>query len=249
MDKKDEKWLREEKYGGEESEAYHADVLRLRAGEPLAYVIGHIPFLGLSIRLDSKPLIPRPETEWWTERLIAHIKEQVTQQSRETVRVLDLCAGSGAVGLAILAQVPEAHVTFAELDAAHAATIRSNIEANGLDASRTSIVTGDLFAPLSELRFDVIATNPPYISDTRALDASVTDYEPHVALYGGEDGLALIRRIAHEAPAHLSPGGELWVEVDSEHAESAQSLVAGSLANVELIPDQYGRPRLVVGYC
>jgi release factor glutamine methyltransferase len=237
---KDLAWLIGEKYGGNADDPRLAeDKERLAAGEPLAYVIGWQPFLGLRIFLDSHPLIPRPETEWWVEELIRGTKAS---------KMLDLCAGSGAAGCAILAQVPDAQVSFGEIDSAHEATIRKNLRENGLDEARATVRIGDLFAPFAGETFDVIAANPPYIPLDRALDRSVTEFEPELALRSGADGLALIRRIAEEAPAHMHEGGELWMECDAEHAEAAKDLVAAHAKSAELRTDPYGRPRLVVGY-
>lgn len=232
-----------DKYNGQLTESYKEDLARLTAGEPLAYVIGWLPFLGLRIRLDSLPLIPRPETEWWAEVLIEHLKE------RESVSVLDLCAGSGAIGLSVLAGVPGSSVTFAELSPLHSALIAMNIEENKLAPERATILSGDLFVPVTDKRFDVIATNPPYIPDTRELDASVREYEPLEALYAGSDGLDLIRSIIEEAPDHLNPSGELWMECDTSNIEEAATLMrARGFRDVEIRTDLYSRPRVVVGY-
>lgn len=242
MQSKEEKWLLEEKYAGIASPAYERDRLRLASGEPLAYVIGTLPFLGLTIHLDSKPLIPRPETEWWTEKLIRHLKER-----SGPLRVLDLCAGSGAIGCAVLKHVPHAHVSFGEIDPTHTTTILKNITENALDLSRADIRTGDLFGPFSE-RFDIIATNPPYIPEGRILVRSVTEHEPRLALFAGESGLAVIERISDETSAHLLPEGELWLECDEAHAEAAYALVAPNATRCEMVRDQYERKRLIVGY-
>jgi len=252
---KDEQWLLEEKYGEstENKAMLRVDMNRLAIGEPVAYVIGWQPFLGLNIHLDSKPLIPRPETEWWTEELIATMKKsgslwEAMMNGGNQLRLLDLCAGSGAVGCAILKHVPSVHVTFAELAPEHKATIWKNIRENGLDESRAEVRIGDLFAPLAGEKFDIIATNPPYIPEDRELDRSVTNFEPREALRAGADGLSIIDRIAAEAPAHLNPGGELWLECDSEHADMARERIAAHATRTELRTDPYGRPRIVVGY-
>lgn len=210
------------------------DLERLKQGEPLAYVIGNQPFLGLSIGLASRPLIPRPETEWWTEELIGRIGDK-------PLRVLDLCAGSGAIGLAVLKHCPNAHISFGELKSEHVAQIKENLEANGLDASRAVIREGDLFAPFAGETFDIIASNPPYIPERRDLDESVTEYEPAEALFAGPDGLSIIRRILEDAPKHCS---ELWMECDVDNIEEAAKLSPGS----EVHTDPYGRPRLLVAY-
>ena len=260
---KDLAWLIDEKYGGstENKAQLRVDMNRLAIGEPVAYVIGWQPFLGLNIHLDSKPLIPRPETEWWAEELIKELdpkrvapthhrlpKGPALLRSGYPLRVLDLCAGSGAVGCAILKHVPNVHVTFAELVPEHEATIWKNIKENGLDESRAEVRIGDLFAPVAGEKFDIIATNPPYIPEERELDRSVTNFEPRTALRAGADGLSIIDRIAAEAPAHLNAGGELWLECDSEHADAARERIAAHATRAELRTDPYGRPRIVVGY-
>ncbi len=229
-----------EKYQGAESAPGVADDLaRLAEGEPLAYVIGTMPFLGLTVDLDSKPLIPRPETEWWAEQLCERVGEA-------PLRVLDLCAGSGAIGLAILKHCPNAVVSFGELMPDHAKQIRKNIEKNGLDASRADIRVGDLFAPFEGERYDIVAANPPYIPEGRALDTSVTAYEPGEALFSGTDGLDSIRRIAADASRYTP---ELWMECDESNADQAATLCLEAEARrADVRTDQYQRPRLVVSY-
>ena len=270
----DERRLLEEKYLGDASApGFAADRERLASGEPLAYVIGWQPFLGLKIFLDSHPLIPRPETEWWTEHLLKEsAKAEQTDQvvsgasasdgerheqifSRKLcvprngmngLCFLDLCAGSGAIGCAALKALPYMEVFFGEIDQAHEATIHKNIHENNLDARRAHIRIGDLFEPFAEMTFDIIAANPPYIPSSRTLDSSVADYEPPRALYAGTDGLAIIRRIASELPRHLSKNGTAWIECDSSHAEAARELFESNDLVAEIRPDQYGAPRVIV---
>lgn len=242
VDPKDVDALIREKYEGDPDADLTEELRRLQGGEPLAYVIGHIPFLGLSIDLASRPLIPRPETEWWTEKLAAHI-------GTKDIRVLDLCAGSGAIGLALLKHCPNARVSFGELVLEHARTIRKNLERNGLDSSRADIRTGNLFEPFEGERFDLIATNPPYIPETRPLPESVSTFEPSEALYSGGDGLGVISSITKEAKEHLLPSGEVWMECDIENIEEAAKLLAESGAlRTEIQNDQYERPRFVVAF-
>lgn len=237
---KEAMWLREEKYNGVASLAYEADLKRLAAGEPLAYVIGWQPFLALKIYLDSHPLIPRPETEWWVEQLL----KNVSAPARLTF--LDLCAGSGAIGCAALARLPNAKVYFGEIDPAHRATIVRNIRENKLDESRALSKIGNLFEPFGAMQFDVIAVNPPYIPVDRTLDRSVTDHEPSLALRSGSDGLDLIRRIALEIPRHLSPSGIAYIEIDSSHADTARSLFEAAGLSAAIRTDQYSVPRILI---
>lgn len=266
---KDENWLLEEKYAGVKTPEFEADVARLALGEPLAYVIGWQPFLGLTIHLDSKPLIPRPETEWWTEELLTEVGNRMKKvwpsearrpedflKDVSDFRFLDLCAGSGAIGCAALARLPDARVYFGEIDPAHEATIRRNIRENNLDeppssaktskGTRAEIRIGDLFEPFAGMTFDVIAANPPYIPDDRALPASVAAHEPRSALRAGEDGLDVIRRIAFELPHRLAEGGVAWVECDSAHAETACALFAPAGLSAHIRTDQFGTPRVIV---
>lgn len=242
----------DEKYGGDAgAPGFAEDCNRLFMGEPVAYVIGHQPFLGLKIYLDSHPLIPRPETEHWTEQLL---KEKVRTPS--VLTFCDLCTGSGAIGCAALKMLPGAKVFFGEIDSAHEATILKNIRENNLDESpysakaskgkRADIRIGDLFAPFGDLKFDIIAANPPYIPENRDLPASVTRYEPSSALRAGALGLDIIRRIAAELPKRLATGGVAWIECDSAHAAIACALFRAQNLTAEIRTDQFGRPRVIV---
>ena len=159
---------------------------------------------------------------------------------------LDLCAGSGAIGCAALKTLPYMEVFFGEVDPALEATIWKNIRGNNLDASRADVRIGDLFEPFGDRRFDIIAANPPYVPSSRVLPRSVADYEPTRALYAGEDGLTVIRRIAEKLPQRLAPGGVAWVECDSAHAAAACALFMAQGLSAEIRTDQYNKPRLLV---
>lgn len=263
---RDEQWLLEEKYGGVETLAYENDKARLTSGEPVAYVIGSQPFLGLTIHLDSHPLIPRVETEWWTEQMLnAYVQAEPGSQNsvvrlglaarsateswlpgEAPLRFLDLCAGSGAIGCSALARLLHTQIYFGEIDPAHEKTILKNIHKNNLDESRAEIRIGDLFEPFHNERFDLIAINPPYIPVDRKLEKSVSDYEPAQALFAGDDGLDLLRRIAVELPHHFTERGEAWIEIDSPHTETTQALFSAQGFSTTLRTDQYGAFRVLV---
>lgn len=237
---RDAKWLLREKYGGRECPAFFADLKRLKASKPLAYIIGTIPFLGTTIHLDSHPLIPRTETEYWVEQALSEMRHGV---SSGPVLVLDLCAGSGCIGIAILKALPVAFVDFVEIDECHHKTIAKNIGANGIEPSRTRIYGGDLFECVTDA-YDFILTNPPYIDPL--LDRtkeSVRTHEPHKALYGGRGGIEIIQRIITEAPAHLKAGGVLYLEHEPEQAEAIVELANDLDMQVATHSDQYGIPR------
>lgn len=230
-------WLLRDKYGGIESESFHRDAERLRAGEPLAYIIGWVPFLNTKIWLDSAPLIPRPETEFWVEKAI---KEISGGEVRPLLRVLDVCAGSGCIGVAVLKHVPEAEVHFAEVVDDHHQTIRRNIRENGIDVARTKQIGGDLFEHVTE-KYDFILTNPPYIDPKLSdrIQTSVAAHEPELALFGGADGMEIIERIIREAPRHLNPGGVLYIEHEPEQEEKIKTLAP----QADIFEDQFGVKR------
>lgn len=239
----DETWLLAEKYDGQKTEGFLADCTRLQKGEPLAYLIGTIPFLDTTIHLGSRPLIPRVETEYWVEKMLTEID---ARHMAKALNILDLCAGSGCIGVALLKHVPECTVDFGEIDAAHHPIIRKNILENNIDMSRARIFGGDLMSEITGT-YDYIFTNPPYIdtSDDHST-GSVRTYEPHLALYGGAGGLDIISRIIEEAPQHLRSGGTLIIEHEpsqSVHIE-VQALKQGFSATT--CTDQYGHERYTV---
>lgn len=184
--------------------------------EPEAYAIGWVPFIHTEIYLDSKPLIPRTETEYWVNEVIQTIhKSQILNP--KSIKILDLCAGSGCIGVAVLKEIPEAFVDFVEIDENHHSTIEKNIRANNLDSTRTRIFGGDLFENIEDL-YDFILSNPPYINPALRVRVaeSVVLHEPELALYGGKGGLEIIERILAQAPNHLKPMGLLYLEHEPE---------------------------------
>lgn len=200
---------------------------------PEAYKIGWIPFIHTKIWLDSRPLIPRIETEYWVNEAIQEIK----LRGLATPRVLDLCAGSGCIGIAVAKDVPGAQVDFVELDERHHATIIKNLKENGV---KGRIFGGDLFEKVTE-KYDFILTNPPYIDKSLGRVAeSVREHEPELALYGGEQGMEVINRILTEYPKYLNPGGKLYLE----HEPEQKPFMQGG----ETFQDQSGTERFSVLY-
>lgn len=233
----DELWLLNEKYHGTPSGSFEADRKRLQEGEPLAYVIGSIPFLKASIALTSKPLIPRPETEWWVEHLI-------NTRTHPPEHILDLCAGSGAIGIALAQAFPKATLYSADIVDKHIDTIKENYERNGV---RGTVIESDLFEKITGT-FDLIVTNPPYISNDRmnTLPLSVSAHEPHEALAGGPDGLSLIRKIITDAPHYLTDSAEVWMEIDDQQGEAVMALFTEARFTTHILLDQYELPRVAV---
>jgi HemK-like putative methylase len=246
---KDIEWLLDEKYKGEKNDAFFADCKRLALGEPLGYLIGHVPFLDNTIYLDSKPLIPRTETEYWTEKVIADIKTNFPVQHPEhavgstQLRILDLCAGSGCIGVSIASAVPDAIVDFAEIDEKHLATITKNLAENHIDKSHTHLYHSNLFEAFSGT-YQYIVSNPPYIDmDLGHTDESVLEHEPYIALSGGPAGLEVIQNIIEQAPKHLERYGQLWMEHEPEQSVAIRNLARDNGFACTTHHDQYGVER------
>ena len=220
-------------------------VQRHLAGEPVAYLIGEWEFYGLPLDISESVLIPRPDTETLAEAAIDWLAQQ------DGPRVLDLCAGSGCLGLAIASQVPAARVVLGELSDGALRVCRQNIRRNGLTGRVTAMQLDALHPPLQRLGdFDCIVSNPPYIptGDLPGLDPSVRDYEPHMALDGGADGLDFYRAILRHWPAVLHPGSRLYFEVGIGQADDVLRLMRSvGFGDLEILPDPAGIPRVVLG--
>lgn len=233
-------WLLKEKYGGRATDAYAQDLQRIKSGEPLGYVIGNVPFLDATIYLDTHPLIPRSETEYWVSQVLnRHAPQKVH-------RILDLCAGSGCIGVSALMHFGEATATFAEIDEDHHETIAKNVRENGIDPKRTSIVGGNLFEYVSG-SFDLILTNPPYIDRSLdRMDFSVSRYEPAQALDGGVGGTEHIMRVITAAPMYLTKHGVLAIEHEPEQAQQIAEAARAAGLHAETHADQYGVSRFTI---
>ncbi len=221
-------------------------VQRRLAGEPVAYIIGEWEFYGLPLYISQEVLIPRLDTELLAERGILKARE-----SGEGARVLDLCAGSGCVGLAVAANAPESRVVLAELSEGALRVCKQNVRRNELNARVTCLSVDALEAPSSSLwDFDTIVCNPPYIpsGDIGSLDVSVRDYEPHMALDGGADGLDYYRAIAAKWKPALRLGGTLIFEVGIGQAAGVEEILAqNGYEDIKSLPDTQNILRVVEG--
>ena len=234
-------------YASDEVEAKVADLMARRlAGEPVAYLIGEWEFYGLPLDISRDVLIPRADTEVLAEQAIL-----AARAAGEGARVLDLCAGSGCVGLAVAANAPLCRVVLADVSEEALKICRQNIRRNDLNARVTCVQTDARQAPPAMLwDFDVIACNPPYIptGDIDGLDASVRDYEPHLALDGGDDGLDFYRDIAEKWRTALRLGGVLLFEVGIGQASDVEQILARcGYEDIETFQDTGGIWRVVKG--
>lgn len=215
------------------------------AGEPLAYLIGEWEFYGLPLDISEQVLIPRSDTEVLAGEAIRWL------QTQQDARVLDLCAGSGCVGLAVASQVHACRVVLGEKSEAALRICRQNIRRSGLLGRVTPMPADALEPPTRQLgEFDCIVCNPPYIptQDIETLDVSVRDYEPHMALDGGEDGLDFYRAISENWREALHPGARLYFEVGIGQADSVLRIMRRQgFGELEIVPDTAGIPRVVYG--
>ena len=191
-------------------DAVEADLQRLKAGEPLAYVLEEWDFYGMRLQVNSNVLIPRDDTVAVTELAI-----RKALFLEEAPRILDLCTGSGCIGLAVASRVRDARITLADISRDALAVAKKNI-AGQHQTGRVMCVQADALGKPSAFlgKFDMIISNPPYITtaDMEELDTSVKDHEPHLALHGGSDGLDFYRSIATNYIEALKPGGYLCFE-------------------------------------
>ena len=215
------------------------------AGEPVAYLIGEWEFYGLPLDISRDVLIPRPDTEVLAEQAIGYIK------TLGDCRALDLCAGSGCIGLAVAAQAPNARVVLGEWSDAALKICRQNIRRNSLSGRVVPIQVDAREKPERSLgEFQCIISNPPYIprADISGLDVSVRDYEPHLALDGGDDGLDFYRSISEKWKACLAPGGRLYFEVGIGQADSVLRIMrTQGFGDIQVVKDLHDIPRVVFG--
>lgn len=234
-------------YASDEVEAKVAELMNRRLeGEPVAYLIGEWEFYGLPLDISRDVLIPRADTEVLAEQAIL-----AARAAGEGARVLDLCAGSGCVGLAVAANAPQCRAVLADVSEEALKICRQNIRRNDLNARVTCVQADARQAPSSVLwDFDVIASNPPYIptGDIDGLDSSVRDYEPHLALDGGDDGLDFYRDIAEKWRTALRMGGVLLFEVGIGQAADVEQILARcGYEDIETFQDTGGIWRVVKG--
>jgi release factor glutamine methyltransferase len=242
---KEVSWLLREKYNGKATADFYKDTKKLEQGELLDYVIGFTEFLGCKINLSKKPLIPRSETEFWVKAVIEEIKKEKGKK-----RALDIFSGSGCIGVALLKNVPELLCDIAEKDRELLKQIRINLKINKIKANRYKVIQSDVFKNIKG-KYDFILSNPPYIAKTRKnkIQRSVLKYEPHKALFGGEDGLFYIKKFLNGAREHLNDGGKIYMEFDYVQKKEIGKLIKRyGYSNHEFYKDQYGKWRWVSAF-
>lgn len=219
-------------------------VARRLAHEPLAYLLGEWDFCGITLRVTPDVLIPRSDTERLCELAIERV------QAMQNPRVLDLCSGSGCIALALLHEVPAAQAVAVDVSPAAVDVANGNAERLGL-SDRYRCVIGSALEPIADAdrdAFDLMVCNPPYITadEMRELDRDVAEFEPHLALYGGEDGLDFYRTVMKTWRYAVKPGGYLLFECGWKQGQTVAEICReAGLCEVQVETDYAGVPRIV----
>jgi release factor glutamine methyltransferase len=230
----------DDQFGGCKSIGYAALLERRRRGEPIQYITGETEFYGLPFRVTPDVLIPRPETEHLVEKVI----EFLARVSRP--RIVDVGTGSGAIAIALARALPDSEISALDLSEKSLNVARENADRNAV-ADRLQFVHGDLLAPLPAGQFDVVVSNPPYVptTDRDTLPYEVREYEPELALFAGDDGLAVYRRLIPQAHRALLPTGLVALELGFGQAEAVERLLMGAgFDNVVFTQDLQGIARV-----
>lgn len=212
---------------------------RLAQNEPAQYIVGDTDFYNLNLKVDPRALIPRPETEELVDLILK-------ENEVENLKVLDVGTGTGAIGLSLKKTRPTWQVTLADISNDALALAKENAEANNLSVD---FVQSDVFSNVNG-SFDIIVSNPPYIAydEQDLMDESVIKYEPDLALYATESGLAIYNRLAANSKQFLSQGGKIYLEIGFSQGQAVKNLFQKSFPKKEIriLPDLAGLDRMVI---
>ena len=230
--------LRLKKYKGRETPEFLEDVKKMSEGEAFEYLLGEVLFCDTKIDLSMRPMIPRPETEFWVKEALDQIKEGET---RYTFRVLDLFSGSGNVGLAVLKNLQESTVDMIELDAKLAEQINISIVKNQIKKTRTRVITGDTFEGAVGL-YDVIFAVPPYVPASMKDEVmKELSAEDPLSFFDKEDGFYFHTQVLTHAKTFLKEGGVLYLEFDITQREKIEELAkTHGWEKFSFLKDPYG---------
>ena len=216
--------------------ALREQIRRKAKGEPLGYISGEVEFLDCAIRVDRRVLIPRQETEILADLIVKRV-------GGSEGTLWDVCTGSGCLGIALKKALPQVKVVLSDLSKDALALAKENAKANGAEVE---FLEGDFLAPFEGRLCDFFVSNPPYVSQSEylSLDRSVRDFEPKMALVGGEAGLDFYERLGRDLPRFLKPGGLAFLEIGAGQGEAVKKIFSGAeWAKAELKKDWSGRDR------
>ena len=231
----------------EQRVAFREMVRRRGEGMPVAQLVGYREFYSLEFRVDDQVLIPRPETEHLVIEALDCAKDLASQD--RPLQIVDLGTGSGAIAVALAKNLDNAVVTAVDVSRAALKIAKWNVEKHSVESS-VELVESDLFAEVDpSLKFDVICSNPPYVTESEygELSKTVRDYEPKLALVSGEKGTECIERLLHEAPSRMTPGSRLIIELSPMIADACEKLAGeiAELTDLRFIKDLEGHRRIL----
>ncbi len=222
--------------------AFHSGISKILEGMPMNYVLGYCWFYGYKLKVNDDVLIPRYETE----ELVLQILKRIDRFERKDLVLADIGTGSGAIAISLKKEEPELNVYASDISLKAIEVAKEN--AKSLDADIT-FLSGDMLKPLIEkgIKLDILVSNPPYIPSDEVMEHSVVDFEPHVALFGGKDGLKFYESIINDAPKVLNPGAFMAFEIGYNQKEVLTDLFKNAFKNskVEVIKDINGKDRML----
>ena len=227
--------------------SFNANIARLNTQEPFAYVLGTQYFYGRDFNVDARVLIPRPETEELVANMLADIDERYA--NRPNLILADIGTGSGCLAISLKLEEPRLDVYAIDISQDAVDIAQENAAKLGADIK---IFVGDLLEPLKarNIKVDILVCNPPYIPKDELLELSVKGFEPHIALFGGEDGFLFYKRVFEDAASIVNEGGMLGFEIGWNQAEYLTKLAHDSLPNDEVVirKDISGKDRMLMVY-
>ena len=229
----------QDKVSDETTELYKKAILAVKEGKPIQYVLGNINFHGIKYYINENVLIPRFETEELVDETIKYIKELFT----EPVEIIDLGCGSGVIGLTLEQKVSPKSVDLVDISEKALEVAKQNCEKLN---SKANLIQSDMFEKISK-KYDVIISNPPYIRNDEEIEKIVKENEPHIALYGGEDGLDIYRKIIKDINNYTKDKCLICLEIGSEQAGSITDLFNTYMTNIKIIvkKDLSDRDRMI----
>lgn len=229
----------------EDLEEYYRLIEKRKTGYPIQYIIGSQEFMGMNFLMDENVLIPRPDTETLVENVIKVSEEKY---KNKIIRILDLCTGTGAIGISLAKYIPNAMVDCVDISDYAINIAIKNARNNEVD-DRVNVFKSDLFSDISKA-YDIIVSNPPYI-ETDIIDTlqiEVAKYEPKLALDGGKDGLEYYKKIIKESVNYINEDGILAFEIGYNQGKIVKALMEIDYYGIEIIKDLGDNDRVVMGY-
>lgn len=237
----------EEEMPEELEKEFDAGMARILKQEPMEHVLGYSWFYGYKFIVNEDVLIPRPETEELCANILSRMDEYF--KDNEVIETADIGTGSGDIAIVLKKEEPKVHMTATDISEEALVTARKNAENNDAEIN---FITGDMVKPLIDkgLKLDVLVSNPPYIPREEKMEKSVVDFEPHVALFGGDDGLKFYREIFKDCKKVLKEKSFMAFEMGWDQRERMSALVEEMLpdARYEILKDINGKDRMLFVY-